>query len=126
MPVLTFWESRCWIEKTVETANDPARPGDPITYTVVVRNDGTLEAENVHISDVLPDYVLGDDIDVTATIEAGTAYTITIPAQLALDAPVGVTVTNTAHFQWQEVSDEASASFMVSMFRKIYLPYIMK
>jgi uncharacterized repeat protein (TIGR01451 family) len=114
------------IEKTVETANDPALPGDPITYTVVVRNDGTLEAENVHIWDALPDYVLGDDFDISTTIEAGTAYTITIPAQVALDAPVGVTVVNTAHIQWQEVSDEASASFTVSMARKIYLPYIMK
>jgi uncharacterized repeat protein (TIGR01451 family) len=114
------------IAKSVATAHDPALPGDPITYTVVVRNDGTLEAENVHIWDALPDYVLGDDFDISTTIEAGTAYTITIPAQVALDAPVGVTLVNTAHFQWQEVLDESSASFTVSMARKIYLPYIMK
>ena len=87
----TVWagEAILSIDKTVETAHDPAKPGDPITYTLVVRNDGNADAVDVHIWDTLPEGVIGEDVDITTTIATGAAYTITVPATLATDVPLG-------------------------------------
>jgi uncharacterized repeat protein (TIGR01451 family) len=114
------------IEKTVETDSEILLPGDPITYTVVVRNDGTADAVNVHIWDTLPEYVIGEDVDITVTITADSAYTFTIPATLALNAVRGSTVINTAYYENGDMSGEASASFLVAALNKIYLPFIMR
>ncbi len=112
------------ITKTVETAHDPAQPGDPITYTVVVRNDGTADAVDVHIWDMLPEYVIGSDVDITVTISVGTAYTVTIPAMLATDVPRGASITNTAYFESGDLSGDDSVSFSVALLNKIYLPLL--
>lgn len=114
------------ITKTVETMHDPAQPGDPVTYTVVVRNDGTAEAVDVHIWDALPEGVIGSDVDITVTISAGSAYTITISATLATDVARGLTITNTAYYQSGSLTGDASASFLVAALNKIYLPLIRK
>ena len=114
------------IEKTVETAHAPAKPGDPITYTLVVRNDGTADAVDVHIWDTLPEFVLGDDVNITVTIQTGAVYTITIPATLAMDVTRGITIVNTAYYQSGELSGEASASFAVAPMYWNYLPLIRK
>jgi uncharacterized repeat protein (TIGR01451 family) len=114
------------INKTVETAHTPALPGDPITYTIVVRNDGTADAVDTHIWDMLPEGVNGEDVDVTVTIGKGTAYTLTIPATVATDVAPGLTITNTAYYQNGELTGEASASFSVKNIHKLYLPFIMK
>jgi len=114
------------IAKTVETAHDPANPGDSITYTVVVRNDGTADAVDVHIWDTLPEFVLGDDVNITVTIQTSTAYTITIPATLAMDVTRGISIVNTAYYQSGDLSGEASASFAVSALYRMYLPLMRK
>ena len=101
------------IVKTVETATDPAMPGDPITYTLVVHNDGTTGAVGVHIWDVLPDYVVGEDVDVTTDLNAGSESVITIPATLAADVPLGSTIINTASYENGALNGEASTSFEV-------------
>ena len=111
---------------TVELANDPAKPGDPITYTVEVRNDGTADAVDVHIWDALPEYVIGEDVNITTTISVGEAYTITIPATLALNVVRGSTIINTAYYESGDLYGEASAQFVVAALHKIYLPYIMR
>ena len=114
------------IEKTVDTAHIPAKPGDPITYTVVVRNDGTADAIDVHIWDTLPEFVIGEDVNITVTIQTGTSYTVTIPATLSIDVTRGITILNTAYYQSGELSDEASASFIVAVLNKVYLPLVRK
>jgi uncharacterized repeat protein (TIGR01451 family) len=101
------------IAKSVETQNDPVMPGDPITYTIVVRNDGTADAENVHIWDVLPEGVIGEGVDLTVTIDTGTAYTITVPAMLSTDVLLGSTIANTAYYENGDLNGEASASFSI-------------
>ena len=114
------------ITKSVVTGHDPAQPGDPITYTIVVRNDGTADAANVHIWDVLPDGVIGEGVDITVTIGSGSAYTIIIPAALELDVARGSTVTNTAYFELGDLSGESIATFKVAGMNKIYLPLLRK
>jgi uncharacterized repeat protein (TIGR01451 family) len=114
------------ISKTVETLHDPAKPGDPITYTLVVRNDGNAPAVDVHIWDALPDYVIGEDIDITTTIPADSVYPITIQATLAMDVVRGSTITNTAYYQSGDLVGQASASFQVEVLRRFFLPMLMK
>ena len=109
------------ITKTVETGNNPAKPGDPITYTIVVRNDGSAAASDVHIWDVLPDYVVGEDVDTTVNIAASEAYSITVTAMLATNTPLGATITNTAYYASADLSGESSASFTVYMLRRTFL-----
>ena len=112
------------ITKTVETSHAPVKPGDPITYTLVVRNDGNVDAVGVHIWDTLPEGVIGDDVNITTTIAAGTAYTITIPATLALDVLPGSIIVNTAHYQSGLLNGEATASFTVAVINKVWLPLL--
>jgi len=114
------------IVKTVETANDPALPGDPLTYTVVVRNEGTTGAVDVHILDTLPAYVIGSGVDTTVSIDAGAAYTITIPATLAFNVPIGSTIINTASYTSGTLTGEASVSFSVIGVNRVYLPFVWK
>ena len=125
---LTIWwgEPVLSITKTVEVAHDPALPGDPITYTLVVRNDGTADAVDTHIWDLLPEGVIGEDVDVTVTIQPGTAYTITISATLAANVAPGSTITNTASYESGDLNGESSASFSVKAVYKIYLPFTLK
>ena len=114
------------IAKSVQTAQDPAQPGDPITYTIVVRNDGTADAVDVHIGDTLPEGVIGSNVDITVTIASDEAYTITIPATLAVDVPSGSTIINTASYEYGDLTGEATASFVVAALNRLYLPVVMK
>jgi uncharacterized repeat protein (TIGR01451 family) len=122
----TVWEGEAILSmaKTVETAHDPAKPGDPITYTIVVRNDGTADAVDVHIWDVLPDYVIGEDVDITTSISTGEVYTITISATLAMDVARGSTIINTAYYESGALNGESTASFTVAAINKVYLPLL--
>jgi len=52
---------------------------------------------NSPVTDTLPAYVTGVDLDATETISAGESITFTIPATINDDAR-GVTTTNTAYF----------------------------
>jgi len=114
------------ITKTVEAERLPLQPGDPITYTLVVRNEGPIEAVAVHIWDELPEGLVGAGVDITVTIKAGAAYTVTLPVELAIDAERGIAIENTAYFASGKLSGEDTVSFLVGDFFKLYLPIIMK
>jgi uncharacterized repeat protein (TIGR01451 family) len=112
------------IDKSVVTTHDPALPGDPIAYTLVVHNDGTTGAVGVHIWDTLPEGVIGSNVDVTTTINTGEAYTITVQATLAMDVMRGSSIINTAYYKSGDLFGESTASFTVATLNKIYLPLI--
>ena len=86
-----------------------------------MRNDGSADAADVHIWDVLPDYVVGEDVDVTVNIAASEAYSITVTAMLATNTPFGSTITNTAYYTSAELSGESSVSFAVIVLHRVYL-----
>jgi uncharacterized repeat protein (TIGR01451 family) len=102
------------IEKTVALTHNPALPGDPITYTIVVRNSTVTDTLNVRITDTLPTGVIGTDIDETHTIAGNSAVTLTIPAIVAGDVPSGATIANTAYFTHTDGGGQASAIFAVT------------
>ena len=111
---ITYTIPEVEIEKTVALSNNPVQPGDLITYTVSVLNAGTAVAENVHITDTLPAYVVGVDLDATETISVGESVVYTIPAIVALNAPWDSTIVNSAYFSSTEGSGSDSASFTVA------------
>ena len=79
------------------TANDPALLGDAVTYTITVDNVGSEDALDVGVNDVLPDGVVGDDLDWTGVVSAGEQVEFTIEATVSTDvAFYGETVVNTA------------------------------
>ncbi len=97
------------ISKSVALTNDPAKPGDAITYTIVISNSGDAVATDVRITDTLPVGVIGSNVDVTQTIAAGESYTLTITGTVAQDVTASSTITNTATFAHASGSGEASA-----------------
>jgi hypothetical protein len=79
---------------------------------------------DVHIWDVLPDYVVGDGVDTTVDITAGEVFKITVTATLSADTPLGSTITNTAYYSSGELSGESNVSFTLFALHKIYLPLL--
>jgi glucosylceramidase len=102
------------IRKSVALTQDPVQPGDVITYTIVVENGGTATAHDVRITDTLPAYVNGPQVDVTETISAQQAVTITWPVTVALNAPLGDTITNTAHFSHSTATGSDAVAFKMA------------
>ncbi|MEJ2211390.1 MAG: DUF1566 domain-containing protein, partial [Anaerolineae bacterium] len=102
------------IHKTVETQNTPAEPGETVTYTIVVANDGDAGVEAT-IGDTLPAGVQGDDLSWTGTIPADDEVAFTIQATVAQDpAYAGRTIVNTARVSYAGGSGSASASFVAA------------
>jgi uncharacterized repeat protein (TIGR01451 family) len=101
------------ITKTVQLGRTPIQPGDPLTYTIVVANRGESDAEQVKITDALPDYVQGADLDQTVTITAGESLTFTLKATLANNAPFGKTITNTAFLSHASGNGQDDADFTI-------------
>jgi uncharacterized repeat protein (TIGR01451 family) len=107
-PVLT-------IQKTVETPHDPVDPGDTVTYTVVVANNGDIDAVDVHVTDVLPAGVTGTGLDETVTIAAGGQQEFTYVATVTTDqAYYGATIVNTAAYEHSTASGSDTASFTIA------------
>ncbi len=102
------------ITKTVLLTNNPAQPDDPITYTIVVANGGSMDATGVRITDTLPTYVNGDDLDETVTVAADDSVTFTINATMAADAPLGETIANTAYYSHSSGAGQDSAAFTMA------------
>ena len=73
------------ISKTVETASTPVPLGDPVTYTIVVANNGGTDAVDVHVTDTLPSGVIGTDLDWTGAVTAGEQVEFVIPATVTDD-----------------------------------------
>ncbi len=100
------------IAKSVTLSNDPALPGDLVTYTIVVRNTGPADAVDVHITDTLPSEVIGADVDEVRTVAANNAVTLTMPVTVASGA-WGAIVTNTAYYEYGADSASDVAVFTV-------------
>jgi uncharacterized repeat protein (TIGR01451 family) len=77
--------------------------GDFVTYTVAVTNSGDITAEGLRITDTLPAYLSGTDLDQTIDLPAGASVSYTIPAQVISSTP---NVANTAWVShtWQRIS----------------------
>jgi uncharacterized repeat protein (TIGR01451 family) len=117
------------ITKTVTTVNNPVQRGDPITYTIIVANSGDTTAMGVRITDTLPSYINGTDLDEIRTITAGQRVTLTITGALEGIAPYGAMITNTAYYSHTSGNGHDSISFTVSSgisAEKTYLPIILK
>ena len=67
--------------------------GDPITYTIVVRNSTTTDTTNVRITDTLPLGVIGTNLDTTRTVTGNSAITLTIFANVASNVSSGAAIT---------------------------------
>jgi uncharacterized repeat protein (TIGR01451 family) len=99
------------IKTVVVSGTQPVQLGDPVTYTIVVANNGTGDAPNTRITDTLPVGVIGSDLDTTVMVTAGASLTFTIKAVVALNAPLGVTITNIACYSQTYGNDQSSIGF---------------
>lgn len=103
------------IVKTVELSQVPVQLGDPITYTVVVANGGDEDALGVQVTDILPDGVIGDDLDWTGTVPAGEQVEFVLPVQVVTDpAYADQTILNTVSYSHTTGSGSASVSFRIA------------
>ncbi|MCB9098141.1 MAG: matrixin family metalloprotease [Anaerolineales bacterium] len=97
------------ISQTVSTAQALIEPGDAITYTIVVANNGNGLAQDVRVFDDLPAHVNGANLDETVTIKASKKVTYTLQATLGSGAPFNSVITNTAYFTHSSGVGQASA-----------------
>ena len=89
-------------------SSNTVRPGDPVTYTIIVQNDGSIAATDAVISDTLPaDMAFVGPVEITPpqpgatlaqqesdfptvvsglTIDAGARITVTVPVRVSPDA----------------------------------------
>lgn len=114
------------ITKTVQLSSNPVQAGDPLTYTIVVANQGAGNASNVVITDILPTYIDGLDLNQTLDITAGESLTFTLNVTLSNSVPFGEVITNTAFFSHASGSGQDSSVFSVKEAQKTYLPVISK
>jgi uncharacterized repeat protein (TIGR01451 family) len=97
-----------------------AKPGQAITYTIVVSNTGDADATGAVVSDALPAEVTfagpvtldppgagtvgtPPTLVTDATITSGGAITVTLPVTLNANLPTGMLITNTAVVSCSEV-----------------------
>ncbi len=112
--ILALNPAGLWLSKSVETAHDPVRHGDAITYTLTLANLGDLDAYDVRVSDALPPYVQGTDLDVILTVTAQQRITFTLYATLSHAAPLQAVIVNTAYFTHTSGNGQASASLITT------------
>ncbi|MCB0208870.1 MAG: matrixin family metalloprotease [Anaerolineae bacterium] len=98
------------ITKTATTATPLIEPGDAITYTIVIANNGNGDAHNVAVYDDLPTYITGAHLDETVLVRAFDQVTYTLHTTLGSGAPFDSVITNTAHFNHSSGSGQASAT----------------
>ena len=105
--------------------------GEMVTYTITLSNSGQAEAEDVLVEDTLPEgMIIGElvndspgEIDQvnnslswSGTVPGEDEVVITFTAYVDEDpALYGTEIVNTATFEWEDVSDSDSASFMVEL-----------
>ncbi|MBN1876782.1 MAG: DUF11 domain-containing protein, partial [Anaerolineae bacterium] len=123
-------ESRLLITKTVLTAQTPVQLGDRITYTVIISNSGTATADNVAVTDTLPEGVRGTDLVWTGSLAVGELREFTLPAVVTTtDVYAGRSIVNTASLTHAGSTLTARATFTItgsSPSHAIYLPLVMK
>ena len=76
--IITIQAPSLHFEKSV-SRTDGLAPGELVTYTISLANNGTAEIQNVVVSDILPEGVSGDDLNETVNIAAGQSHLFTIP-----------------------------------------------
>jgi len=118
------------ISKTVTTRQTPVQLGDPVTYTIIVANVGTMDAAGVLVTDTLPSGIIGAALNETIAVSAGTAHTFTLPARIVTDTVyAGQTLTNTAaitHTSSGRRFAQVSVTIAGSSSYAIYLPVVAK
>ncbi|MBN1485525.1 MAG: DUF11 domain-containing protein [Chloroflexia bacterium] len=103
-------------------------PGDDVTFTIIVTNEGSADAHNVVVTDTLPaELVLLDvttskgtvtidgnsfQVDI-GTVSPGEVVTIIVQARVLEDTPVDIIIINVARMRSDEGSGEASVEFPV-------------
>jgi uncharacterized repeat protein (TIGR01451 family) len=111
------------IDKSVAAARVPTWPGDPITYTITLTNNGAVDALGVRITDTLPAGVNGADLDRTVVISAGQQISFILTGTItAAGAPYDGWIVNTAYYSHTSGSGQASIDFRVAPI--VYLPVI--
>jgi uncharacterized repeat protein (TIGR01451 family) len=101
------------ISKEVILSNEPALPSDAITYTISVKNTGLAEALNVHIVDILPSEIVGNDVDILVNIPGNDEFSLTIYAMIDPGTDYGSIITNTVTYDHSTGSGAASVSFAI-------------
>jgi uncharacterized repeat protein (TIGR01451 family) len=109
-------------ELAISKAAQPtgAKPGKPITYTIIVSNSGSVDATGAVVSDALPAELTftgpvtleppgagtvgtPPNLVTDATITSGGAIIVTFPATINTGLPAGTLITNTASANCSEV-----------------------
>jgi uncharacterized repeat protein (TIGR01451 family)/fimbrial isopeptide formation D2 family protein len=114
-------------KRSTNTNGDPLRPGERITYTIVVTNAGDGTASNVTVSDTLPAFtafVAGSTVINGAsgttgapptlatgiTLPAGGVVTVTFAVTAAIPLTNGLTITNTAGVSSTQTPDPVTST----------------
>ena len=124
--------------------NTAVRPQGEVTYTIVLRNNGSASANNTVLTDTLPDQVefarwlaqpaganlTSNQLTWSGAVSAGQALTFTF---IVTNQATSGVITNTAHYSHASSANSASASFSVTVDGAppdsdyiIYLPLVLK
>ncbi len=98
------------LTKTVD--KDLVQPNEKVNFTIVVTNTGGSTAENVRLTDIIPDGLVGTNIGQTFNLAAGQSRTVTVSTTVTSDATS--TIVNTARVTWSGEPLEASAQVRVA------------
>ncbi|MEM7030454.1 MAG: DNRLRE domain-containing protein [Chloroflexota bacterium] len=136
---------------TKTASHDIAKPGDVITYTIVVANSGSLSATQVTVIDTLPVSVTQAASPTISPSGSGTGFfngtgsfpvlvdnvtilpgkyiTITLPVTIASNISNGTVITNTAsvtHSQATSTLVDSATTVVTSLTERLFLPLSLK
>jgi uncharacterized repeat protein (TIGR01451 family) len=94
------------LEKTVD--RQVVRPGEKVNYTITVTNTGTAAANDIQLTDNLPDGISGDPLRQTFNLEPGASRQFTVPATVAATANGNLVNTATATLGAQRLNATAT------------------
>jgi uncharacterized repeat protein (TIGR01451 family) len=94
------------LEKTVD--RDLIKTGELAEFTVIARNTGGNVARGIHLTDVIPVGLEGENLDERFDLQAGEVKTFKLSTK-AVELEAG-TIINTAKLEWNDTHLTASAS----------------
>ncbi|HEX9721790.1 MAG TPA: hypothetical protein VGA53_00850 [Candidatus Paceibacterota bacterium] len=119
---ISFGRPNLWIGQRAEIPNDPALPGDPVTYYLTIVNNGDIPAHNVTVTSIFdhPLFAFGSSAhqhtspneqefvwDI-GTLNPGAGMEISFSGNIKSDIPFGTfAFTNTSSVQATESDDDA-------------------